>query len=104
MSGEPKRRGRPADEPTNDSPLRLELARRLRTAREAAGLTQQQLADKLPPARGGKGTVFASRVAEYERAVRLPSVESLCAMAAVLGVRPGALLDDLPGVQALEKL
>src|SRR4051794_15962725 len=64
------------------------LARRIQALREAAGLTQQEVADR--------GGLSGSQVSKLERGKKsAPRASTLLALAAGLGAKPGALLDDL---------
>jgi transcriptional regulator with XRE-family HTH domain len=58
---------------------------KLRHHREAAGLRQQDLADRLG--------VEQPRVCEWETGVHVPSAETLWAIAAALGVEPTDLVE-----------
>lgn len=61
------------------------IGSRIRTARTAAGLTQQELADIV--ARG-----IRQRVNDWEAGRRTPNRENVAAIAEVLGVTPGRLM------------
>jgi len=64
------------------------LSRRIRALREAAGLSQEEVATK--------GDLSLSQVAKLEQAKKSdPRTSTVLALAAALGVRPGQLLDDL---------
>jgi transcriptional regulator with XRE-family HTH domain len=65
------------------------LGDRIRRAREAAGLTRTQLAAAVD--------LSAQSVAAYEYEWRVPTVGTLCAIAAEVGVPVGGLLaEDVP--------
>jgi transcriptional regulator with XRE-family HTH domain len=70
--------------PKPKPPTRNTIARRLREAREAAGQTQQQLADSLD--------LTKQRVSEYERGLREPAASVLGRFAAALNVSADLLL------------
>ena len=72
--------------PSPASPLREQLARNLRAARQHAGLTQEQLAE-----RSGLHQTYLSDIERGKRNVTLDVVERL---AAALSVAPLALLAD----------
>lgn len=77
---DPKQRSR-------DVELAVAFGQRVQQLRKAAGLTQEQLAE-----RAGLHPTFISNV---ERAYRVPSVPTLLRLASALQVRPGAIVDDL---------
>lgn len=64
------------------------VGERLRTARENAGLTQQELGEAIGVA--GKGA--AVEISRYERGFRLPRVDRLYVLADALNVEPHSLL------------
>lgn len=64
------------------------LSQRIKTLREAAGLSQQEVAMR--------GDLSLSLVAKLEQGKKAdPRASTLLALAQALGVRPGQLLDDL---------
>lgn len=64
------------------------LSQRIKSLREAAGLSQQEVATR--------GDLSLSLVAKLEQAKKAdPRASTLLALAGALGVRPGQLLDDL---------
>jgi transcriptional regulator with XRE-family HTH domain len=64
------------------------LAHRIKSLREQAGLSQQEVASK--------GELSLSLVAKLEQAKKAdPRASTLLALAGALEVRPGTLLDDL---------
>lgn len=63
----------------------MTIGDRIKEAREAAGLSQQQLADAV-----AKGV--RQRVNEWERGVRTPRRDALERIAEVLGVKAGWLM------------
>ena len=66
----------------------LAIAGRVQELREKAGLSQQEVAHK--------GDLSLSLVAKLEQGKKGdPRASTLLALAAALGVKPGALLDDL---------
>ncbi len=68
--------------------LKKALARRIKTLREASGLSQQEVATK--------GDLSLSLVSKLEQGKKGdPRASSLLALAVALGVTPGQLLDDL---------
>src|SRR5215211_7918249 len=68
--------------------LKKALSLRIRTLREAAGLSQQDVAMR--------GDLSLSLVAKLEQGKKAdPRASTLLALAHALGVRPGQLLDDL---------
>jgi transcriptional regulator with XRE-family HTH domain len=70
--------------------LKKALSQRIRALREAAGLSQQDVAMK--------GDLSLSLVAKLEQGKKAdPRASTLLALAEALGVRPGQLLDDLFG-------
>lgn len=64
------------------------LAKRLRSERERAGLSREQLAEAVDLA--------PSYLAYLENSLRTPSLETLIKLAARLGVSAGSLLSDIP--------
>jgi transcriptional regulator with XRE-family HTH domain len=66
------------------------VGRRIRTAREHAGLSQNELAHLLP------GAPAASQVSRWERGEAMPGPENLQALARVLRVSIGSFFDDPP--------
>lgn len=87
----PPRRSRPGPRPQapGDTPARDTPGGRLQAARQAAGLSQGQLADAL-----GSDTAVVSKA---ERDVKAPSLEWLHQAAAVLRIRPSTLDPRLSG-------
>jgi len=68
--------------------LKKALSQRIKALREAAGLSQQDVAMK--------GDLSLSLVAKLEQGKKAdPRASTLLALAQALGVRPGQLLDDL---------
>jgi transcriptional regulator with XRE-family HTH domain len=68
--------------------LSKNIAYRLRTLREAAGLSQQEVADR--------ADLSLSLITKIEQARKAdPRASTLIALAEALGVRPGQLIDDL---------
>ncbi len=68
--------------------LKKALARRLKALRERAGLSQQDVAVR--------GDLSLSLVAKLEQGKKAdPRASTILALADALGVKPGALLDDL---------
>ena len=68
--------------------LKKALARRLKALREQAGLSQQDVAVR--------GDLSLSLVAKLEQGKKAdPRASTILALAEALGVKPGALLDDL---------
>ena len=68
--------------------LSKKIAYRLRTLREAAQLSQQEVADK--------SDLSLSLIAKMEQGRKAdPRASTLLALAAALGVRPGQLIEDL---------
>src|SRR5262245_31364953 len=64
------------------------LSQRIKRLREAAGLSRQEVARR--------GDLSLSLVAKLEQGKKAdPRASTLLALARALGVRPGALLDDL---------
>jgi transcriptional regulator with XRE-family HTH domain len=71
------------------NPLARAISERLRTLREAAGLSQQDVAMK--------GDLSLSLIAKLEQGKKAdPRASTLIALAAALGVKPGRIVDDLP--------
>lgn len=68
-------------------PLAADIGDRIVAARKRAGLTRQQLADRID--------TTAASLSLYERGHRSPSVERLVEIAEALGIEPGALLDGV---------
>jgi transcriptional regulator with XRE-family HTH domain len=64
-----------------------ELARQLRAARQAAGLTQQDVADAV-------GIISRNQVTNIENRERGMSVEALVSMAATVGLRVTLVKED----------
>ena len=64
------------------------LGERIRSHRQAAGLTQEALAQRLG--------VVKQTIGNYERGEREPDLATLRAIADILGVTPADLLDDSP--------
>lgn len=86
---------------TREAALQVNLARAVRQARRARGLTQRALA-----ARAGIGEKYLSRI---ERALVMPSVLVVCQLAEALGVRLEELVaipshDALPASASLLRL
>src|ERR1019366_4186897 len=78
--------------PPGRCPMKKKLARaltaRIKTLRETAGLSQQEVA--------ARGDLSVSLVAKLEQGKKAnPRASTLLALARALGVTPGALLDDL---------
>src|SRR5262245_58508846 len=68
--------------------LKKALAGRIKALREAAGLSQQEVATR--------GDLSLSLVAKLEQGKKAdPRASTLLALAGALGVRPGQLLDEL---------
>ncbi len=68
--------------------LSKNIAYRLRTLREAAGLSQQEVAER--------ADLSLSLVTKMEQARKAdPRASTILALAAALGVRPGQLIEDL---------
>jgi transcriptional regulator with XRE-family HTH domain len=68
--------------------LSKNIAYRLRTTREAAGLSQEQVAER--------ADLRVSQVAKMEQGRKAdPRASTILALASALGVRPGQLLEDL---------
>ena len=68
--------------------LSKKIAYRLRTLREAASLSQQEVADK--------SELSLSLIAKMEQGRKAdPRASTILALAAALGVRPGQLIEDL---------
>ncbi|MCS6864824.1 MAG: helix-turn-helix transcriptional regulator [Gemmataceae bacterium] len=68
--------------------LSKNIAYRLRTLREAAGLSQQEVAER--------ADLSLSLITKIEQARKAdPRASTLIALAEALGVRPGQLIDDL---------
>jgi transcriptional regulator with XRE-family HTH domain len=68
--------------------LSKNIAYRLRTLREAAGLSQQEVADK--------ADLSLSLITKMEQARKAdPRASTILALATALGVRPGQLIEDL---------
>lgn len=65
------------------------LSGRIKELREAAGLSQQELATR--------ADLSVSQVAKLEQGAKAdPRLSTLLALAGALGVKPGQILDDLP--------
>jgi transcriptional regulator with XRE-family HTH domain len=71
---------------TNLNLLKQSLGKRIRTARRSAGLTQEQLAERV-----GRSTEAISNI---ERGASLPALETLASVADALSVPLGFLIDD----------
>jgi transcriptional regulator with XRE-family HTH domain len=68
--------------------LSKNIAYRLRTLRETAGVSQQEVADK--------ADLSLSLITKMEQARKAdPRASTIIALAAALGVRPGQLIEDL---------
>jgi transcriptional regulator with XRE-family HTH domain len=68
--------------------LSKNIAYRLRTLREAAGLSQQEVADR--------ADLSLSLITKMEQARKAdPRASTIIALAAALGVKPGQLIEDL---------
>jgi transcriptional regulator with XRE-family HTH domain len=68
--------------------LSKNIAYRLRTLRETAGMSQQEVADK--------ADLSLSLITKMEQARKAdPRASTIIALAAALGVRPGQLIEDL---------
>jgi transcriptional regulator with XRE-family HTH domain len=68
--------------------LSKNIAFRLRTLREAAGLSQQEVADR--------ADLSLSLITKMEQARKAdPRASTILALAAALGVKPGQLIEDL---------
>ncbi len=65
----------------------------LKEWREKKGLTQQQLADRLPAGDDGKAT-GKDQVSRWERSKRGMTMDVQAALAEALGIDPGALFHD----------
>ena len=72
-----------------DAALAAEVGRRIRRARERAGVSQEALAVRVGCAR--------PTVCRWERGRRLPALGALVRIAAELGVAPAALLPGSDG-------
>lgn len=70
------------------------IGKRLRAAREACGLSVQQLADRTD------GALLKSRIGNYEQGIRRPSIEVACALAEALGNASAAYLLGVDDVNA----
>lgn len=69
-------------------PLAIAIAGRVQELREKAGLSQQEVAER--------GELSLSLVAKLEQGKKGdPRASTLLALATALGVKPGALLDEL---------
>lgn len=77
----------PAQERSRDLAIAKAFGQRVREARKAAGLTQEQLAEAC-----GLHSTYISNV---ERGYRVPTVPTLIKVAHGLGVAPSRLIDDL---------
>lgn len=69
----------------------------LRAAREAAGLTQQQVADRVTGRLELERPLTSAAVSEWERFGRHPPINVMAAWARVLGRRLVVQLDDAAG-------
>lgn len=68
--------------------LKKALSQRIKSLREASGLSQQDVATR--------GDLSLSLVAKLEQGKKAdPRASTILALAAALGVKPGQLLDDL---------
>lgn len=77
--------------------LKEAIAYRLRSLREAAGLSQQDVAVK--------GDLSVSLVAKLEQGKKAdPRASTLLALAQALGVRPGRLIENLTDPPATDRL
>lgn len=74
--------------PGNSAEGAATLGERIRCRRQAAGLTQEALAQRLG--------VVKQTIGNYERGEREPDLTTLRAIADILGVTPTDLLDDFP--------
>ena len=69
------------------------LSERVRTLREAAGLSQQEIAIK--------ADLSLSQISKLEQGKKAdPRASTLIALALALGIKPGQLIDDLPVTEA----
>ena len=75
----------------DDSPLAQQIGERLKTARLAAGLTQQQLAE---------GRYTKAYVSALENGLSRPSMAALNFFSHRLGITPSKLINDEPGAWA----
>lgn len=69
--------------------LKTFISARVRSARKAAGLTQEELASRIG--------VTPETISNIERARQVPSVETLCAMAETMALAPTELLPEKSG-------
>jgi transcriptional regulator with XRE-family HTH domain len=76
-------------EECND-PIAAAFGARLKSLREAAGLTMKQLGEKIAP------PLHGTAVARYEAGKRLPSWGAVVRIAVALGVTPDAFLPEPP--------
>jgi len=75
--------------------LRNTIADRVRTLRKAAGLTQEQLAEK-----AGIGPEHLSKI---ETSTRLPSLDALVGLAFAMHVEPADLIGGIAGDQQTDR-
>ena len=75
------------DRRSEDLQIAGAVGERVRSARNRAGMTQEQLAEA-----AGLHPTFVSNV---ERGYRVPTVATLVRLASALGVTAGSLVDDL---------
>jgi len=76
--------------------LKTFISTRVRSARKAAGLTQEELASRI--------SVTPETISNIERARQVPSVETLCAMAETMAMAPAELLPEKVGAAAKSAL
>lgn len=69
--------------------LKTFISARVRSARKAAGLTQEELASRIG--------VTPETISNIERARQVPSVETLCALAETMALAPTELLPEKSG-------
>lgn len=84
---------------TAERPLAVEIGKRLRWAREMAGLRQNQVSSYLP----GIGNI---RLSNYENGIRVPGIELAKQLGRLYGVSAAYLLtiEDTPGSAIFWKL
>lgn len=69
-------------------PILIEFGRRLRQARQDAGLSQSDLG-------AAAGEIAQPVISEYENGERNPTLLTIHRLAAAIGVMPAELVDDL---------